>query len=166
MNRVIETAVVLGVMLLGPATVEAGEFFLGAGVGQSQTRDTLRAQTFEASETAWEAWFGYELMPFVFFEASYIDFGTFEDTEELAQFRSDVQGAALWAAGTRFAGRRVGVRVSDVLRRAQRRHTRGGRQTARRRPVRYERHRLLHHHPLRDREYISGLCPLLACPGD
>ena len=98
-KRILRAVVVLTLSLAWVPATPAGDFFVGAAVGQSQTRDTLAASTFEAEETAWEAWFGYQLMPFVFFEASYIDFGTFEDTQPLAALSSDVEGAVLWAAG-------------------------------------------------------------------
>jgi hypothetical protein len=99
LKRIVAVIVFCVVAVLSGSITRAGDFFIGAGLGQSSARNTLQATTFDADDTGWEAHFGYRLSPYVFFEGSYVDFGSFQQTAQLSEFDVDVQAAALWAAG-------------------------------------------------------------------
>lgn len=119
MNRAVVLAMMaagagVGSLVCGSALAQGVEndrgFYLGGGVGQfnlkldnvDQVDNAIRR--LDDSDTAWKAFVGYRLNPYVAFEAAYVDFGRPSDRFETAgsggDFSAEISGFEPSVIGT------------------------------------------------------------------
>jgi opacity protein-like surface antigen len=113
MYRTLTAAVVLalgGAAGLAHAEENPSGFYIGGGVGQFNVQIDDIDQTDEAiqrlddDDTAWKAFVGWRLNPYIAVEAAYIDFGTPNSRSDASgssgDFRAHLSGFAPYVIGT------------------------------------------------------------------
>ena len=80
LRRLLPAALILSIALfVGAPAAQAGIYF-GASVGQAEVKEEDNGFSFSSNDTAYKGFVGWSFFKFFGVEASYVDFGTQEDT--------------------------------------------------------------------------------------
>ena len=91
--------VVVAMLSLGSTAVLAGPFYFGASAMKTNLQVDDLGGSFDASDTTYKAFVGFRFMKFLGFEASYIDFGSLDDSSSGIDLSVDATAYDLFAVG-------------------------------------------------------------------
>jgi OOP family OmpA-OmpF porin len=96
---------VLALALAFIAPVQAGNFYVGGGFGQTSLEAGSSGTRFDVDDTGFKGFIGFEFFKFFALEASYTDFGSFDDTVLGNTIRADASAGSLYGVGILPLGR-------------------------------------------------------------
>ncbi len=86
-------------LLLGSTTALAGPFYVGASAGKTNLQVDDLGGSFSSSATTYKAFAGFRFMKFFGIEASYVDFGSPEDSDAGVDLSVDATAWDAFAVG-------------------------------------------------------------------
>jgi hypothetical protein len=90
---------VVALVSLGSTAALAGPFYVGASAMKTNLNIDDAGASFDASDTTYKAFVGFRFLKFLGLEASYIDFGTLDDSTSGIDLSVDATGYDLFLVG-------------------------------------------------------------------